>query len=83
MCFKVIFEASHCIIEVTTFRQFILKKYDAHDDAFSSMHDQSWLWHRSLGHADMDLIFQVNKNELVRGFPKINFQTTKFVMHVK
>ena len=41
---------------------------------FSSMHDQSWLWHRKLGHANMDFIFQHNKNELVRGFLKINFQ---------
>ena len=38
------------------------------------MHDQSWLWHRRLGHANMDFILQPNKNELVRGFLKINFQ---------
>ena len=40
------------------------------------MHDQSWLWHRRLGHANMDLISQLNKDELVRGLPKINFQKT-------
>ena len=41
------------------------------------MHDQSWLWHRRLGHANMDLISQLNKDELVRGLPKINFQNDK------
>ena len=48
-----------------------------HDRCFSSMHDQSWLWHRRLGHANMDLISQLNKDELVRGLPKINFQKDK------
>ena len=38
------------------------------------MHDQSCLWHRRLRHANMDLISQLNEDELVRGFPKINFQ---------
>ena len=41
------------------------------------MHDQSWLWHRRLEHTNMDLISQLNKNELVRGLPKINFQKDK------
>ena len=43
-------------------------------NVFSSMHDDSWLWHRRLGHANMDLISQLNEDELVRGSPKINFQ---------
>ena len=51
-----------------------IQKYDGHNKCFSSMHDQSWLWHRKLGHANMDFILQPNKNELVRGFLKINFQ---------
>ena len=41
------------------------------------MHDQSWLWHRRLGHANIGLISQLNKDELVRGFPKINLQKYK------
>ena len=41
------------------------------------MHDQSWLWHRRLGHANMDLISQLNKDELVRGLSTINFQKNK------
>ncbi|KAL6319784.1 hypothetical protein AAG906_036843 [Vitis piasezkii] len=84
--FKVIFEASHCIIkniqnEKTIFMghrcdnvyAINISKYDGHDRCFLSMHDQSWLWHRRLGHANMNLISQLNKDELVRGLPKINF----------
>ena len=41
------------------------------------MHDQSWLWHRRLGHANMDLISQLNKNKLVRGRLKIIFKKIK------
>ena len=88
--FKVIFEASHCIIkdiqnDKTIFMGHIcdnvyainISKYDGHDRCFSSMHDQSWLWHRRLGHANMDLISQLNKDKLVRGLLKINFQKDK------
>ena len=41
------------------------------------MHHQSWLWQRRLGHANMDLISQLNKDELVRGLLKIIFQKDK------
>ncbi|KAL6321755.1 hypothetical protein AAG906_035273 [Vitis piasezkii] len=67
--FKVIFEASHCIIkdiqnDKTIFmghrcdNVYVINtsKYNGHDRCFSNMHDQSWLWHRRLGHANMDLI---------------------------
>ena len=89
-CFKVIFEASHCIIkdiqnDKTIFMghrcdnvyEINISKYDGHDRYFSSMDDQSWLWHKRLGHANMNLISQLNKDELVRGLPKINFQKDK------
>ena len=72
--FKVIFEASHCIIKDIQNDKTIfmghkcdnvyainISKYDGHaghDGCFSSMHDQIWLWHRRLGHANMDLISQ-------------------------
>ena len=29
---------------------------------------------RRLGHANMNLLFQFNRYELIRGIPKINFQ---------
>ena len=88
--FKVIFETSHCIIKDIQNNKTIfmghrcdnvyainISKYDGHDRCFSSMHDQSWLWHRRLGHANMELIFQLNKDELDRSLPKINFQKDK------
>ena len=33
-----------------------------------------WLWHRRLGHASMDLISKISKNDLVKGLPKICLQ---------
>ncbi|KAH9770099.1 Integrase catalytic domain-containing protein [Citrus sinensis] len=44
------------------------------DKYFSALHDDSWLWHRRLGHASMDLISKILKNDLVKGLPKIGFQ---------
>ena len=87
---SIIFEASHCIIKDIQNDKTIfmghrcdnvyvinISKYDGHDICFSSMHDQSWLWHRRLGHTNVDLISQLNKDELVKGLPKINFQKDK------
>ena len=54
-----------------------ISKYESHNRCFSSMHDESWLWHRRLGHVNMNLITQLNKNELVRGLPKISFEKDK------
>ena len=54
-----------------------ISKYEGHNRCFSSMHDESWLWHRRLGHVNMNLITQLNKNELVRGLPKISFEKDK------
>ena len=66
--FKVIFESSHCIIKDFQ-NDKIIFKYEVHDRCFYSMHDENWLWHRRLGH--------LNKNELVRGLPKIYFEKDK------
>ena len=88
--FKVIFESSHCIIKDSQNDKIIfmghrnenvytidISKYEGHNRCFSSMHDESWLWHRRLGHVNMNLITQLNKNELVRGLPKISFEKDK------
>ena len=40
---------------------------------FSALHDDGWLWHRRLGHAGMDLISKIVKNNLVKSLPKISF----------
>ncbi|KAH9650289.1 Integrase catalytic domain-containing protein [Citrus sinensis] len=47
------------------------------DKCFSALHDDSWLWHRRLGHASMDLISNISKNDLVKGLPRIGFQKDK------
>ena len=47
-------------------------------DDFQACMIKNWLWHRRLGHANMEFIFQLNKDELVRGLSKINFQKDKF-----
>ena len=48
-----------------------------HDKCFLALHDDGWLWHRRLGHASMDLISKISKNDLVKGIPKIGFQKDK------
>ena len=88
--FKVIFESSHCIIKDSQNDKIIfmghrnenvytvdISKYEGHDRCFSSIHDESWLWDRILRHVSMNLITQLNKNELVRGLPKISFEKYK------
>ena len=54
-----------------------ISKYEGHNRCFSSLHDESWLWHRRLRHVNMNLITQLNKNELVRDLPKISFEKYK------
>ena len=81
--FKVIFEASHCIIKDIQNDKTIfmghrcdnvyainISKYDGHDRCFSSMHDQSWLWHRRLGHANMTSFPNSTKMNLLETFQK-------------
>ena len=87
---KVIFESSHCIIKDSLNDKIIfmghikenvytidISKYEGRDRCFSSMHDESWIWHKRLGHVNMNLITQFKKNELVRGLPKISFEKDK------
>ena len=91
-----IFESSHCIIKDSQNDKIIfmghinenvytidISKYEGHNRCFSNIHDENWLWHRRLGHVNMNLTAQLNKNELVRGLPKISFKNIKFVKHVK
>ncbi len=40
---------------------------------FSALNENHWLWHRRLGHASMDLISKLSRQELVRGLPKAKF----------
>ena len=47
------------------------------DECFSTLHDDGWLWYRRLGHASMDLISKISKNDLVKVLLKIDFQKDK------
>ena len=89
-----IFEFSHCIIKDSQNDKIIfmghrnenvytidISKYEGHNRCFSIMHDESWLWHRRLGHVNMNLITQLNKNE--EAFPKSLLKKIKFVKHAK
>ncbi|GJS77293.1 retrovirus-related pol polyprotein from transposon TNT 1-94 [Tanacetum coccineum] len=40
----------------------------------ASMVDNSMLWHRRLGHANMRLVQNIASNELVRNLPKLSFE---------
>ena len=39
--------------------------------------NDSWLWHRRLGHANMNTFSKLVKNDLVIGFPKLKFDKDK------
>ena len=39
--------------------------------------NDSWLWHRRLGHASMKTLIQLVKNDLVIGLPKLTFNKDK------
>ena len=37
----------------------------------------SWLWHRRLRHANMDLMSKLAKKNLVKGLPKVNYEKNR------
>ena len=89
--FKVIFESSHCIIKDSQNDKIIfmghrnenvytidISKYEGHNRCFYSMHDESWLWHRRLGHVNMNLIHNSTKMNLLEAFPKSLLKKIKF-----
>lgn len=39
--------------------------------------EESWLWHKCLGHAHFDLINMMSTNNIVIGLPKIKFSKDK------
>ena len=41
------------------------------EQCYMSMIDESWTWHRMLGHLNFDNIMKVSKKEVVRDLPKI------------
>ena len=41
------------------------------NQSYLSMVDESWLWHRRLGHLNFDNLVKISKKEIVRDLPKI------------
>ena len=42
-------------------------------ECFIAIKDDTWMWHRRLGHTSMDLIGDLNKGDHVIGLPKVKF----------
>ena len=38
-----------------------------------SLNDDTWIWHKRLAHASMDLIGKLSRKDLVIGLPKLNY----------
>ena len=88
--FKVIFMSSKCII-MDSFSDdiiFVGKRFENVftididvardvDKCFVSISNESWLWHRRLGHANMDLLNKLSTKQLVKGLPCVTFQKDK------
>ena len=84
--YKIVFDKTRCVIEnacddkilfvenkCVSFYTIDIDCASTHDKRFSALHDNGWLWHRRLGHASLDLISKISKNDLVKGLPKIDF----------
>ncbi|KAL5560474.1 hypothetical protein UlMin_036685 [Ulmus minor] len=88
--FRVIFMSSKCII-MDSFSDdiiFVGKRFENVftididvaknvDKCFISISNESWLWHRRLGHANMDLLNKLSTKQLVKGLPLVTFQKDK------
>ena len=88
--YEVIFDKSKCLIKESKNNQVIFEgqrngnvytiniaKYINHEKCLASIQEDSWLWHRRLGHINMDKINFINKNDLVRGLPMIKYEKNK------
>ena len=41
---------------------------------FSAFNEDSWLWHRRLGHVSFDHLSRINNKEVVKGIPYLKFE---------
>ena len=80
-----VFESSHCIIESIKDRKVLFIGH-RHENVYvvdlndsksfnkknlSAFNEDAWIWHKRLGHATMDLISKLSRNDLVDGLPKL------------
>ena len=84
---KVIFEPSGCTILNSVSSELILfaprvenvfmldlRRKFSQDICLVSQAEDSWLWHRRLGHISMNLLSKLAKKKIVDGLPKLNFE---------
>ena len=88
--YKVVFDCSKCFVESKHDGQIVFEETRVsniyiiditcalhHEKCFSALEDNAWLWHRRLGHINMELISKISKKDLVKGIPKIRFEKDK------
>jgi len=88
--YRVIFESSKCLIENVCNNEVVffgdrsenvytidIEKLTCKNQCLSALNDDSWLWHRRLGHASMHLLSKLSKKEVVRGLLNLPFQKDK------
>ena len=51
-----------------------MKDLSSQNICLMAKNEDSWLWHRRLGHASMHVIDKASKNDLVIGLPKLKFE---------
>ena len=85
---RVIFEHSSCIVQRIKDGKVLfighrqdnvyvinMDNSDAfYEKCFSVFSENTFIWHRRLGHASMDLISKLQKQDLVKGLPKLSFE---------
>ena len=91
---RVIFESSICLVEHIESKKVLFvghrfeNVYIVHLESIfsknikclSALNDKdSWLWHRRLAHASMDLISKLFTKNLVSGLPNLSFEKDKFL----
>ena len=77
---KEISESKSLIVGIMHDNVYTLDCTNANDDnikCLTAVENNSWLWHRCLGHAHMKLPSKLSKKELVVGLPKLGFAKDK------
>ena len=54
-----------------------VENFSIQEKCFSTLKDDSWLWHRRLGHASISTISTFSKKNLVNGLPSLVFEIDK------
>lgn len=88
--FRVVFESLKCSIENASTNEVIfvgerkdnvyvidVDSFDSKNKCLTVMNDNSWLWHRRLGHASMDSISKLVRKDIVIGLPSIPYVKDK------